>query len=86
MLSMFAKVRGIGNRRLMNVIYFLSSLSAKILIEKFEIQNPPDLAINKNIVMPVLFQVEGSTKMFGVVILVDTFGQILLLGNILCNC
>jgi hypothetical protein len=70
----------------MNVIYFLSSLSAKILIEKFEIQNPPDLAINKNIVMPVLFQVEGSTKMFGVVILVDTFGQILLLGNILCNC
>jgi hypothetical protein len=68
------------------MIYSLSSLLDKILIEKFEIQNPPDLAISKNTVMPILFEVEGSTKRFGVVILVDTFGQILLLGNILCNC
>ena len=68
------------------MIYSLSSLLAKILIEKFEIQNPPDLAISKNIVMPILFQVKGSTKMFRVVILLDTFAQILLLRNMPCNC
>ena len=37
---------------------------------------PSDLAVSKNIVMPTLFEVGGSTKMFCVVILVDTFGQI----------
>lgn len=71
----------------MNLIYSSSSLLTKILIEECEKKTmPPDLAVSKNIVMPILFQVEGSTKMFGVVILVDTFGQILLLGNMLCNC
>lgn len=71
----------------MNLIYSISILLAKILIEKCEKNTTlPDLAVSKNIVMPILFQVEGSTKMFGVVILVDTFGQILLLRNMLCNC
>jgi hypothetical protein len=71
----------------MNLIYSISSLLAKILIEEREKNTmPPDLAVSKNIVMPILFQVEGSTKMFGVVILVYTFGQILLLRNMLCNC
>ena len=69
------------------MVYSPSSLLAKILIEKLEKNTmPPDLAVSKNVVMPILFQVEGSTKMFGVVILVDTFDQILLLRNMLCNC
>jgi hypothetical protein len=40
------------------------------------IQGPPGLASSKNIVMPILFRVEGS-KMFRVVILVEIFAQIL---------
>lgn len=65
----------------MNLIYSLSSLLAKILIEEREKNTmPPDLAVSKNIVMPILFQVEGSTEMLG-----DS-PQIILLRNILCNC
>lgn len=61
----------------MNLIYSTFSLLTKILIEECEKKTmPPDLAVSKNNVMPILFQVEGPTKMVRHLIVLHSWASV----------